>query len=79
MKKILFGFITLMLSLPIAAIAHLGEEVEEHVEYMNNNWTGMGHMYGSGPFFWIIYLTSIVWLLVGVLLIVWLWQKISKK
>lgn len=39
-------------------------------------WTGM---MGGGFWFWILWLTSIVWLVVGILVIVWLWKKITKK
>ena len=56
--------------------------------YSDNNygWSGMtmpwGMMSGSwglGLFSWFGALLSIVWLLVGVLAMVWLWKKISNK
>lgn len=37
-----------------------------------------GGMMGGGAWGTLAFLTWIVWLAVGVLLIIWLWQKISK-
>lgn len=40
---------------------------------------GEGFGYGMGLFGSLGFLTWIVWLVVGVLLAVWLWKKISKE
>ncbi|MDP2735672.1 MAG: hypothetical protein Q8P12_05705 [bacterium] len=42
------------------------------------NW-GYDMMGWGGGFGWLFGITWIVWLVVGVLLAVWLWQKISKN
>ena len=40
----------------------------------------MGNMMGGGGFWSFTFtLTSLVWLIAGVLLIVWLWQQVTKK
>lgn len=51
---------------------------------MNFGWDGgmmpWGGMFGWGGFwFWMITLTSLVWLAAGILLIAWLWKQIMKK
>jgi len=40
---------------------------------------GYGNALSGGGFPLLMGLTWLVWLVVGVLLAVWLWQKISKK
>lgn len=40
---------------------------------------GWGMMGGSGSLYWLSLLTVIVWLVVGVLLATWLFQKLTKK
>ncbi|MEK7652648.1 MAG: hypothetical protein AAB334_01740 [Patescibacteria group bacterium] len=44
-------------------------------------WGGWGGMMGGGGFFWSLFmvLIPVVWLIVGILAIIWLWEKINKK
>jgi len=42
-------------------------------------WNWGQNMMGWGGFGWLFTLTWIVWLIVGIFLAVWLWQKINKK
>lgn len=45
---------------------------------MMNSWGGM--MAGWGSFWFFIFaLGAIVWLIVGILVIAWLWKEINKK
>ena len=41
--------------------------------YGDGSWGGM-----MGSWGWLMSLTWIVWLVVGILLVVWLWQKVRK-
>lgn len=66
MKKIFNLLKFSFLTVPFFALAD-GEGM------MMNGWGGMG---ASGWFFGI---TWIVWLIVGILAAVWLWQQINKK
>ncbi|KKU16863.1 MAG: hypothetical protein UX26_C0014G0012 [Parcubacteria group bacterium GW2011_GWC1_45_9] len=45
----------------------------------NMMWNWGQNMMGWGGFGWLFTLTWIVWLIVGIFLAVWLWQKINKK
>lgn len=42
-------------------------------------WNWGQNMMGWGGFGWLFTLTWIVWLVVGIFLAIWLWQKINKK
>jgi hypothetical protein len=42
-------------------------------------WNWGQNMMGWGGFGWLFTLTWVVWLIVGIFLAVWLWQKINKK
>jgi hypothetical protein len=42
---------------------------------MNYGWGGM---MGGGSWGWLLGLTWLVWLAVGILLVVWLWKQIQK-
>lgn len=47
---------------------------------MGTNWGGMmGSGWGFGFWAWLAVSTWLIWLVVGVLLIIWLWRLISKK
>jgi len=83
MKKIIFLLPLIFLALPFLASAqmHFGDfdaTTTNGQWYGMMNWgTGYGMM-GYG-FLGIFSLISIVWLVVGILAIVWLWQSINKK
>lgn len=66
MKRILIALSSLVL--PLTASAGYG--------MMGYDGTGYGYGMGMG---WFMSITWAVYLLVGILLIVWLWQNISKK
>ncbi|MBI2607885.1 MAG: hypothetical protein HYW51_03605 [Candidatus Doudnabacteria bacterium] len=78
MKKLLYIGMLGMLGLPLTVSAHI-DSVDSHTDEGMGYWPGMGHMFGSGAFSWFGYLMAIIWLVIGVLVIIWLWQKINKK
>ena len=66
MKKIFFAS---LLALPFIAFANFGSD------YTMMPW-GWGMMGGGNIF---MFLAFVVWLVVGVLAAIWLWQHIDKK
>jgi hypothetical protein len=63
------------------ALAHVGEGLVDPSYEINNHmmWNWGSDMMGWGGFGWLFTLTWIVWLVVGIFLAIWLWQKINKK
>ncbi len=76
MKKSLFVWGTLALLLPLLTAAHAEETNPDGWGMMGLGMDGVG-MYGFMG--WSMFLLSLVWLIVGILAIVWLWQRIDKK
>lgn len=74
MKKIYFS---LLVFLPVVALGHTGEVNESYGHMMD--WPNGGGMMGGGVFGFFFFLSWLVWLAVGMLALVWLWQKINKK
>ncbi|MDP4001252.1 MAG: hypothetical protein Q8P83_03355 [bacterium] len=77
MKKIILSLFVYLLSVPVLVSAH-GDEVHSD-ELMYSDTIPGFHMFGSGAFSWFGYVMAVIWLVIGVLVIVWLWQKINKK
>jgi len=46
--------------------------------YGANNGMWGGHMFGGGSWSWLMGVWSIIWLLLGVLGVVWLWKQVTK-
>mgnify|MGYP001575364420 FL=1 len=47
---------------------------------MGSNWGSMmGDSWGFGFWAWAMVTTWLIWLVVGVMLIIWLWRRIDKK
>ncbi|MDX1607860.1 MAG: hypothetical protein R3251_01495 [Candidatus Spechtbacterales bacterium] len=80
MKKVAYFLIYAIGFMPGAVLAHGAAADDDYVHMMDMHW-GDGGMMGMGgsAFSFLAFLTWIVWLVVGVLLAVWLWQKINKK
>lgn len=79
MKK----FIVLLLPLLLVALpaaAQYGMMDRENVG-VGGSMTGWGGMMGNGFGLWngLVVLMFVVWLVAGILLIVWLWEQIKKK
>ncbi len=72
MKYTIFTLTTLLL--PLLSYAHTGTFDENSVSH--GMWEGM---MGSGMWGWTGGLLHLVWLIAGVLLIIWLWQQLTKK
>lgn len=64
----LYIFVLGFLALPVF--------VSAHNEMMN--WGG-GFNIWTGAWVWLIFLSIIIWVIVGILAAVWLWQQIKKK
>ena len=78
MKKYIILFVFSLLASPLLARAH--EDLTDPDHHMMDTFNGFGNMmYNGSAFFWLAYITSIVWLIVGILAIVWLAQRINKK
>lgn len=68
MRKLLFISLMSFIILPILTNANGGDSQVSH---------GMMGFGGLWP--WIMLLIPLVWLVVGILVIVWLWKQITKK
>lgn len=74
MKKIVFILSAILLVSPFLVLAHSDSGV------IDGHMMGWGGMMGQGGgWFWLAAFTWLVWLVVGILLIVWLLKKISQK
>ena len=72
MKKIFLTFIALLLIVPSTAFAHGG------MMDFDNSDSGFEMMVNGGAWHWLAGLTMIVWLIVGILAIIWLSKKNRK-
>ena len=80
MKKLAYSLIYAIVFMPGAALAHGTAVDDEYVHMMDMHWGDGGMMgIGGGAFSFLAFLTWIVWLVVGILAAIWLWQKINKK
>lgn len=71
MKKIL---VFLLLIIPLFTQATMPYGTDRGL------WDSMGYMMQGWGLFGLFYLLAyLVWIIVGILLIVWLWQKINRK
>lgn len=80
MRKIKFLAIIFpsLVSLPVLAHA----DGADTGEMMSGSWGNMMNMMGMGNMTggsWLVSLLYLVWLIVGILAIIWLWQQITKK
>lgn len=77
MRSLIYKTFPFLLALPLAVFAN-GVQAD-----CGNFGTGMmgwmGGMGYGGLWFWLAPFITLVWLTAGVLLIVYLWQKINKK
>ena len=73
-KKIAYTLGAFLLSFPVIAVADGGSGLEKGFDSMHR---GVGMM-GCGGF-WPFLMTAgfVIWLVVGVLVIIWLWGKIT--
>lgn len=79
MKKIILTASLLLMS-PLAVLADMADGQSYNMMSGVNMMSWGGMMGGGGSFWFFIFgLGSLVWLVVGVLLIIWLWGEISKK
>lgn len=80
MRKII-AIVSLALLSPLAALADMAGGEQSYGMMSWGNMMSWGGMMGGGGSFWFFTagLTGLVWLIVGILLIIWLWQEINKK
>lgn len=80
MKKLLILVLSVTV-LPVFALAHTDSTYSDEGSFHMMDWHmgNGGGMMGTGVFGFLAILTWLVWLAVGTLAIVWLWQKINKK
>ncbi|MBI2042624.1 MAG: hypothetical protein HYT21_02700 [Candidatus Nealsonbacteria bacterium] len=79
MRKII-AIVSLALLSPLAALADMAGGEQSYGMMSWGNMMSWGGMMGGGSFwFFIAGLTGLVWLIVGVLLIIWLGRAINKK
>ena len=73
MRKIILT-VSLFLLSPFMALADMADG-------QNYGMMSWGGMMGGGGYFWFFMagLTGLVWLIVGILLIMWLWKEMNKK
>ena len=75
MKKLKYILITFLLSFPVVVGAHGDSGLA--TEGYNSMHFGGGMMGGGGLFPFLMISGYVIWLVIGILLIVWLWKKIT--
>ncbi|MEX0877711.1 MAG: hypothetical protein WDZ40_02485 [Candidatus Spechtbacterales bacterium] len=81
MKKTFIFVTNFFLAFPMFTLAHTEDTYSDGGSFHMMDWhmgNGVGMM-GGGVFGFFALLTWLVWLVVGILAVVWLWQDINRK